>query len=246
MTSYGERLNTAHLAIRSLMLQTHKPNRIILNLDSSVRIETLPNSLRELQQYGLEIRTGLQDIRPHKKYYFTMLDFPNSVVITADDDFIFDEYTVEDLVKGHSLYPECVITRRCHEISFDEEGTPLPYSEWSFEWTSEKICRRRQLLATGGAGTLYPARVFSKRPPRIEEITDDLVYTDDLYMKILEVLNGVDVVFVPNRLIYPYEIEHSQHSALWLENIEGERNDKVFTELLQTHGLTVEDFLDDR
>lgn len=89
LTSYGARLNAVHMAIRSLLMQSVRPSKVLLYLDESIQKDTLSDDLVDLEQYGLEIRMGYEDLGPHKKYLFAFQEFPDSLIITADDDLIY-------------------------------------------------------------------------------------------------------------------------------------------------------------
>ena len=57
LTSYPARINTVYYAIKSIMLQTYKPDKIILWLaESQFENQLLPENIIELEDKGLEIR----------------------------------------------------------------------------------------------------------------------------------------------------------------------------------------------
>ena len=130
LTSYGARLNAVHMAIRSLLMQSVRPSKVLLYLDESIQRDTLSDDLLDLEQYGLEIRMGYEDLGPHKKYLFAFQEFPDSLIITADDDLIYPADMVESLLTAHEAVPYCVVARRCHLIGFDVAGDLLPYEKW--------------------------------------------------------------------------------------------------------------------
>ena len=66
MTSYGDRLKTCHLAIRSLLRQSVLPNRIQLYIGKESRDISLSKQLLELQKYGLEIYRDVDDLKGHR------------------------------------------------------------------------------------------------------------------------------------------------------------------------------------
>ena len=133
LTSYGARLNAVHMAIRSLLMQSVRPSKVLLYLDESIQRDTLSDDLLDLEQYGLEIRMGYEDLGPHKKYLFAFQEFPDSLIITADDDLIYPADMVESLLTAHEAVPYCVVARRCHLIGFDVAGDLLPYEKWGWE-----------------------------------------------------------------------------------------------------------------
>jgi hypothetical protein len=72
LTSYPARISYVHLAIKSLMLQSYKPDRIILWLaEEQFPAKELPKELTDLCAYGLEI-IWMHDIYGHKKYFYLL------------------------------------------------------------------------------------------------------------------------------------------------------------------------------
>lgn len=92
MTTFPARIGYVHLAIKSLLNQTVSPGKIILWLakDQFQDVE-IPQQLRALCTYGLEIRFCDEDLFAHKKYYYAMRAFPEQIIVTYDDDIIYPE-----------------------------------------------------------------------------------------------------------------------------------------------------------
>ena len=57
LTSFPARFSKLHLVIESMLCQTMKPDKIILYLDDDVvvDVEELPDSLKQLREFGLQI-----------------------------------------------------------------------------------------------------------------------------------------------------------------------------------------------
>lgn len=206
LTSYGERLNTVHLAIKSVFMQSVRPNRIVLYLGKDCDNVELPPQLTELEKYGLEIRRGCEDLKLHKKYFYALQEFPQSLVITIDDDCVYKEDFIETLIKGHKVFPNAVIARRVNRVEFDGNGQMLSYVEWTMEWKSSEITAATSLVATGCGGILYPAYLFSREDFDLDMIRGIALSVDDLYLKLAELKKGIKTVYVPNDLNNPYSI----------------------------------------
>lgn len=90
-----------------------KPDEIILWLaeEQFNGIDSLPKALLEQQKRGLTIRF-CDDLRSHKKYYYTMQEYPRDIVILVDDDMFYPKDTIKKLWKLHKKYPNdiCSIT----------------------------------------------------------------------------------------------------------------------------------------
>ena len=57
------------------------------------------------------------DIKPHKKYYYTMQKYRNHPKITVDDDIIYENTTIESLLKSYLLYPNYISARSVHKMN---------------------------------------------------------------------------------------------------------------------------------
>lgn len=218
LTTFGRRLGTAHLAVLSMMHQSVKPDVVVLWLDKGTEPADVPASLRRLEPCGLDIRYGCEDIRGHKKYYWALREFADRCVITVDDDVIYPGDAVESLMRAHGEHPEAVVARRVNKMSF-AEGRLRPYEQWEFQW-SEGGRPRRDLLATGVGGILYPPKCFGEGAFDLAAIRRTSLGNDDIWLKAQELLCGREVAWAPCRkgFIHPYEIDGTQGDALYATN----------------------------
>ena len=77
-----------------------------------------------------------------------------------DDDLFFDLDLVEQLMNTHLRFPGAIVGMRVHRMLFGEDGQPLPYEQWDKEYTDPERKPSMELLATTGAGTLFPPHIF--------------------------------------------------------------------------------------
>ena len=80
LTSYPKRMNYIHNTIKSLIEQSEIPDRIILWLAEEEfpgREKDFPSELLECMGQGLEVR-WCENLRSHKKYFYTMMQFPEN------------------------------------------------------------------------------------------------------------------------------------------------------------------------
>lgn len=242
LTTYGARIQTVDLAIRSLMMQTMKPAAILLWLDKSLSEDMLPPYLLDLQQYGLRIYYDCEDILGHKKYWYAMCEYPNQSIITVDDDLVYPKDLVESLVRTGAKFPDSVIARRVHRIRFDANGSALPYSSWDYEY-KPKESPRADLLATTGAGVLYKPFMYKHLVYKWDEIKRVAPTADDLWMKGAEIAAGLDVVWTPNMCPMPYEIPTVRvHSTLSDTNCSHDGNDECFVRIMRFFRFSASDF----
>ncbi|MCL1946985.1 MAG: glycosyltransferase family 2 protein, partial [Chitinivibrionia bacterium] len=129
LTSYGKRLtNTAPYAIVTLFNQNIKPDRIILWVAREDE-ENIPDTIYELVEKGLEIRF-CENIKSYKKLIFSLREFPNDRIITADDDVYYPSDWLEQLIAEHKKNPRKIICHRAKGIKVDKDYKLLPYKKW--------------------------------------------------------------------------------------------------------------------
>lgn len=225
MTTYPARINTVAAAIESIMNQTVKADKIILWLAKENfpnGISGLPERLLQMQSRGLEIKWTDCDYKSFKKIIPAFQEFPDDLIITVDDDLIYDKFMIELLYESYKKYPNAVSAMRVHRVMFDTSGNILPYSEWVKEDSSFIGVDRMDLIATTGAGTLFPPHSLPAETLNWNKIQEICPHADDIWMKMMCVMNGINTVLVREnrRLVY---IAGSQEETLW--NINCKEND---------------------
>lgn len=234
LTSYPARLNTLHLCIKSLMNQTYKPDKIILYLGEDTKRSDIGSDLIELKDYGLTIITDVENLGPHKKYYYAIKEYPNDIIITVDDDVIYDELLVESLIDSYNKYPNCVSARRVHKILTDSIGKIRPYNSW--QWNCKNILDpSKELFATGVGGVLYPPGCLNSEVFNKDNIKKLCMNADDVWLKFMEIMNDTAVAWVNSYINHPAVINGTQGlSALNKSNVLRCQND-VYIEKMSNY-----------
>lgn len=243
LTTYGERLRTVNLSIRSILAGDVLPDRIILWLDKDTKGD-LPEDLVKLEDFGVEIRRGVNNLKPHKKYFYAISENPSSIVITIDDDIMYTQDTVSALMTGFAAHPNCVIARRVHRILWDEGSSELlPYQKWDWEWHGGSE-PRMDLIATGVGGVLYPPGSLRSRALDADAIRSCCLNADDLWLKVNEVLAGAPVVWMRAQKTHPLIVPNSQSTNLNSSNVLGGQNDEILIDILGYFGLSESQFIE--
>lgn len=237
LTSYGERLETLDICIKSLIKQTKTSDKIVVYLTNDIQEKDLPDKLLTLKKDGLEFRFIPLDLKPHKKYYYAMQEFPDDLIVTVDDDVIYDPELLEKLYQTYQKFPNCVVTGRAHEITFDEQGNFKPYNDWKWESAVEDKPSMK-FIATGAGGILYPPHLIdSNILLDLAEIKRYLT-VDDLWLKTAEVLSGVSTVICDCRMEERRQgIPNTQEQGLFNNNIGQNENDLHLKDLDQRFDL---------
>ncbi len=232
LTSFPARIEDVWICIETILRQSFKPDAIILWLaNEQFPEQKIPNSLEKLKARGLTIRF-CDDLRSHKKYYYSMLEFPNDCVITLDDDLYFHKDIIKNLVDLHLMHPNEICTNRAHEIAFQNEKV-LPYRKWNHN-AKNILTPTHLLLPTGGAGTLYPPNSLDKSAFDKELILDLCFHADDIWLKLMAFLNDKKIVTNSFYNKDYFVIGQSQTIKLVSQNVFDGGNDKQF-EKVCTH-----------
>lgn len=221
LTSYPDRIGTVYKVIETIIKQRLKPDRIVLWLADSQfpnKEGDLPRNLLSLVSEQFQIK-WTRDIKSYKKLIPALELFNDAVIITVDDDLLFDEYMVEDLVKGYMKRPDCI---QCHRITAIEyisidniKTTPDALKVYPAPTYLHKL--------SGGAGCLYPPNSLHSDVLKEELFMSLAPSSDDIWFWLMGVLNGYKVNVVENnnpRLVY---IPGTQEKALYKINDQGEK-----------------------
>jgi GT2 family glycosyltransferase len=230
LTSYSARFRVLPVVLDSLVNQTVKLKICLILAENDEK--NLTQEIKDFVESGdVEIIRAETDLRPHNKYFYTMMKYPDYAVITVDDDRIYSKDMVETLLRGYTSHPNCVIARRVHKIRYDENKEPLPYKNWELECESVKV-PSQEIIATGCGAILYPPSILGISKKNIPEIIKTIT-ADDIYLKHVENIKGIQVFYVGGHK-KDNEIKDTdiQRTALYKTNIKRGWNDKYLQNLL--------------
>ncbi|MDO4265796.1 MAG: glycosyltransferase [Eubacteriales bacterium] len=237
LTSYPARINYVATSIRSLMEQTMKADMIVLWLaeEQFPNLEKdLPTQLLELKKQGLVIRWCDKDLKSHKKYYYAMLEYPDEIIITADDDLIYSPDSIETLYQSYLEFPNCVSALRCHLPIFTQDGRLENYKNWKMCYSELIGIPSMTLFATSGGGTLYPPKCMHSELFNIDAMLACCPYADDIWMKFMQLMSETPTVMVRPDQPLKY-VADSQKEALWHTNLNDGGNDLQIANILERY-----------
>lgn len=242
LTSFPQRLETLDICLKSLLRQTVQPDKIIVTFGDDVQEKMIPPRLKKMQKYGIEFKFYEENLKPHKKYFYTMQDYKESIIITVDDDSIYPMTTLQELITSYKKYPNSISARRVHKIRFDKGGKIAPYSMWEKE-TKVYTEPSKELVAIGVGGILYPPGIMPSMTYNKKMIKSCALCADDLWLKAMEISAGLDVVWAVCEQPEPDVIVRTQRVRLNKVNTGEEGgNDKALKEIMVLVGLDNSDF----
>lgn len=239
LTTFPARLEKVWITIESILRQSRKPDRIILWLakDEIPNDQELPKNLTKLKRRGLEIRFCKENIKPHNKYYHTLLEFPEANIITVDDDIIYPNDLIGKLVKSHKKYPDSISSILARRITLSQNKSINSYREWKY--ISENSSPSHAYLNLGVGGVLYPSKCLHNEVFNIQVLKEKCLIADDLWLKIMALKNDTKVRSLAGEYSrFFVTIRDSQNVTLSEENIGSGANDEQFQLLINYYNIS--------
>lgn len=238
LTSFPGRIDKVWMAIESIFHQSVKPDKIILWLAKSQfpnEMRDIPLSLVELCDRGLEIYF-VEDYKSHKKYYYSMKEFPDDIIVLFDDDIIYPPDTIRKLMKYHHKYPNAVIGTSTYK--------PHPFlNSLPSVWVADnrKIAMKPTVTnqVFSGAGSLWPPNCLDQRVFEIEKAMQLVPYADDLWLYTMMLLNGTKACRCRRYVDFPHEVLGTQVETLYRINtsIGLNQNDVQWEKLISEYNI---------
>ncbi|MCH5227133.1 MAG: hypothetical protein J1F16_04870 [Muribaculaceae bacterium] len=233
LTSFPPRINQVYYAIKSLMLQSMVADKIILWLAAEQFPDfQIPEPLEKLKRLGLEIRFTEDDLKSHKKYYYALQEQkPDELIITFDDDLIYEPKAIERLVKLYQRYPDKIIVNRGLAVTYspekgvDRSDPSRLYSDVGVNSPSFLV------IPSTGAGCLYPYGLMPSSTFIKEDILNLAPSADDIWIWYNSLKGKVGVVKTKKISRALCEVTGSQKICLDRINDAGGENDRVLSRL---------------
>lgn len=240
LTTFPARIKDVSICLTSLLRQQYKADKVILWLALEQfpnKERDLPRRLKRLTKLGLEIK-WYHDIRSYKKLIPAIKLFPESVIITADDDIIYPKTWLSLLVASYQTNKKAVHCHRAHRIRLNSDLQPQLYDNWDPAIPSTKGHSSLLHFPTGCGGILYPKNFY------YSDLFDEALFkklapdADDFWFWAMAVLNDCTAI------VCQHNIEEIAYVNLFQEyglgkaytlsqsNVYGRKNDVIFSNLL--------------
>ena len=234
LTSFPARINKVWLVIETLLRQTHKPDKIILWLSKEQfpDLNTIPNNLLKLRTRGLDIRLCEDDLKSHKKYYYSFKEYPNDIIMTFDDDILYPSFITEKLMFYHNRFPNRIC---CHRACIRSSKR---YKDWKAA-KSENTEILNNLFFTTGGGTLFPP--YSLYDDFLNEALFKKIsfYADDVWLNCMAILKNSSVVKTDYFSVCLPVLNKSNFTLDSINNGEESLNDKQISLLKEYYVQTL-------
>jgi hypothetical protein len=232
LTSYPARIETVHLTVKNLLNQTEKIDKIILWLAKEQfanREESLPKNLLDLTSKGLTIGWCENDIKSYKKLIPAIKEFPDDIIITVDDDAIYNNDIIRRLLISYKNNPNCITAHRITRLYIRKDKffilqRGLYYKDANKFNYSDYLKKPSYFnKLTGCGGVLYPPGCL--HPDVLsEKIFMELAPTsDDIWFWLMGVRNGTRVCVPDDHISIFTEIAEAQKESLSDINDHGEK-----------------------
>jgi lipopolysaccharide biosynthesis glycosyltransferase len=234
LTSYPARIGTAHVTVKSLLSQTYQPSAVVLWLareEFPGGENSLPKELLELRSSGLSIQ-WCRNIKSYKKLIPALKAYPDSVIVTVDDDIVYKPTWLEQMIASYIQYPDSVHCCRAHKILLDGEKF-TSYRRWPRN--IKNPTPSYQSFFTGCGGVLYPPSSLHSDVMNEAEFTALCGSGDDIWFWSMAVLNGTKIRVVQDKDFALEFTPESQEVALWRSNDVGGENDAMIGRMLSKY-----------
>jgi len=232
LTSYPPRIKTVHFTVKSLLNQTLKTKTILWLSEEEFpnKENDLPSELLDLRRSGLEIEWCC-NTKSYKKLIPALEKYWDSVIITFDDDLIYNKKTIEILYKCYKEHPQDIIAHRITRMYYNEnsELVILPgrlyYNRISIKKYYVNSLKKPSFFNkfTGVGGILYPPNCLHR------DVLDKTAFlqiaptNDDIWFWLQAVRNNVRVRVPEKHFSTLHYIPHTQDVGLTRINDHGER-----------------------
>ena len=239
LTSYPARMYDLHLYLYSLLMQDHKPDKLILWLGEEQfpnRELDVPEKVKRLQKWGLEIK-WCPDYKSFKKCIPAFKEYPDAYIVTADDDTYYPSDWLGKLWETHKSTGAPIVAHRCHRVGM-KDGQILPYEMWDQHIRTQSISFEN--FFTGAGGVLYAPGSLHKDVLNVEKAQELCPHGDDIWLWGMAVLNHSKIAMPQEsmrRLLY-INVERAANlnddGTLYSSNRDG-GNDRQLSQLLAAY-----------
>ena len=218
LTTWKGRINNPDLP-RVLFSIFSQETKYSYEVNLTLSLEEFPNKEKDLPEellnkckYGLEIK-WCEDLKSYKKLVPALIEFPDSIIVTADDDLYYQPDWLKSLYLEYLKDPNLIYTRRATFIKIKND---MINAHPHYSNTHYKPCFNNQIM--GGAGTLYPPHSLHKDVLDIDSIKSLIPTHDDIYFWAMAILNNKKIKLIKNKNVNLITVAGTQQYGLCKTN----------------------------
>lgn len=234
LTSYPKRINVVHQVIDSLLRQSFKPDMVVLWLaeeEFPYREKSLPKTLKNYTKFGLTIK-WCANIKSYKKLIPSLLEFPNDIIVTADDDIRYPENWLEALYSVHLIHHNEIVCHYAYQPHFEEQIA----NAYPDIIKTSGLLAETQIIGTGG-GALFPPHSLYNDIINIELLQNLAPHNDDYWIWAMAKLNNTPMRLIDNFMDNIVCIDGTQETGLWQSMNQEECGAIEFNRILQKYPI---------
>lgn len=184
------------LSLYSIFNQKVSPDRVILWLRYDLELNQLPYFITRYVKNGLEIKF-VQDKKSYTKIIYTLLEYKNSIIVTADDNIYYPRNWLKTLYHSYITNPEDIHAHRAVGIKINDKHVSASRT-WDKFVDEESTSLLNIPLSVGGV--LYPPNCFTKDIVREDIFLKKLNIDWDIWAWAIGIISGRKFRVVKNHI----------------------------------------------
>lgn len=190
LTTMPERINNIFPTIYSIINQTISPKMILLCLavDEFGNKNNIPKELQKLYDFGLTIKWIPKSMRSYNKLIPALIDFPESIIVTCDDDIFYEKTWLNTLYASYKLDAKSIHSLRTRVVEFNKNM--IKYRKMKF---SKQNTASYKHMQTGVGGVLYPPHSLHSDVFDYTKIASICPTADDIWFWAMAIINSTKI-----------------------------------------------------
>ncbi|MFV0626702.1 MAG: hypothetical protein ACK5N8_05085 [Alphaproteobacteria bacterium] len=263
LTSFPQRIGEAIYSIYSILSQTTKPDKVILWLGENKfpeKEKNLPKAIIDMMEKGLEVRF-VEDLKSYTKIIYALEEFPDDIIVTADDDIFYPETWLENLYNAYLQNPKMIYANRAKIVNITEDKN-MDYRKWynisglanglairinsyrkwrRFSHPKDDKVNPYRIFFNGKGGVLYPPHSLYRDVTKREIFKALIPFEDNIWLWGMALLNGTKISVLTNNINHltyvnpERELNISAERCLSYGNISYKANDMQINSLLRKY-----------
>lgn len=234
LTSYPQRINVVPQVIDSLLRQSLKPDLIILWLaeeEFPIQEKSLPKALKRYTKFGLTIK-WCSNLKSYKKIIPSLIEYPDDIIVTADDDIRYPENWLESLYSAHLIHPNEIVCHYSYQPYF-EKGMTLYQPKII---NNPGLLTKTQIIGSGG-GSLFPPHSLHSDTTNIALFKSLAPHNDDYWIWAMAKLNNTPMRLIEDFMDNIVCIDGTQETGLWQSRNQEECGATEFNRIVQKYPI---------